>query len=513
MSYLRTVHDGIYTITATGTNYNLSDSRSLTINGTSITLDDSRGHTLSVLNKDTLELVGNFNYDTWRTSNSTELVNKLNTLTDEIIVLTSSDAITNDSALQTTLHSFGLPSTLAITVTKTQMSFVFIGQKGLSDGEGAVCDFSTSAKVTCTAFAGNGTLQLEHRNSLEPQNDTTSSLFRPIKTAVVSAQNTLHMGTINYVNGTKYHITVKFRTRGDGNSTSSKCSSVGFIASNSDWSNAYKYMHDSATAYDERGQIVEWTYNFTANTTESTSNTLYFIIDKNWANGFDNQTIDLFYYKLWDENGNVYAEDGNPNESIVKYWSDGTTPITTEKTLINATESSKGLYSETINYNYITVGEKYRLTFQAKKTSNCKGVAVYVSSSDHPTTGFITSFTPSVSTEYYQYSHEFTLTKKDESSLLPKLGITFANKGSSDTTDSTLYVKNVTLKKLEEYPRNFMKTSKDEVEYFTHTFNTPKDIQISEGVISNYLAQSTHEYKCSELTSFTYDVLDNKFEY
>ena len=354
---------------------------------------------------------------------------------------------------------------------------------------------------------------VNHRFSLEPQNDTTSSLFRPIKTAVVSAQNTLRMGTINYVNGAKYHVTVKFRTRGDGNSTSSKCSSVGFIANNSNWSNTYEYMHDSATAYDERGQIVEWTYNFTANTTESMSNALYFIIDRNWANGYDNQTIDLFYYKLWDDDGHVYSEDGNPNESIVKYWSDGTTPITTEKTLINATESSNWRYSEVINYNYITVGEKYRLTFQAKKTSNCKSVVVYVSSSDSSTTGFVTSFTPSVSTEYHQYSHEFTLTKKDESSLLPTFRISFGNRGSSDTTDSTLYVKNVTLKKLEEYPRNFMKTSKDEVEYFTHTFNTPKDIQISEGAISNYLAQSTHEYKCSELTSFTYDVLDNKFEY
>ena len=139
---------------------------------------------------------------------------------------------------------------------------------------------------------------VNHRFSLEPQNDTTSSLFRPIKTAVVSAQNTLRMGTINYVNGAKYHVTVKFRTRGDGNSTSSKCSSVGFIANNSNWSNTYEYMHDSATAYDERGQIVEWTYNFTANTTESMSNALYFIIDRNWANGYDNQTIDLFYYKM-----------------------------------------------------------------------------------------------------------------------------------------------------------------------------------------------------------------------
>ena len=58
-----------------------------------------------------------------------------------------------------------------------------------------------------------------------------------------------------------------------------------------------------------------------------------------------------------------------------------------------------------------------------------------------------------------------------------------------------------------------MKTTKDGAEYFTHTFNASKDIRISEGTTSNYLAQSIHEYKYSELTSFTYDTLNNKFEY
>ena len=354
---------------------------------------------------------------------------------------------------------------------------------------------------------------VNHRFSLEPQNDTTSSLFRPIKTAVVSTNNTLSFGTINYVNGTKYHVTVKFRTRGDGDSTSSKCSSVGFIANNSTWSNTWHYIHFSATAYAERGQIVSWTYDFTANVSESRVTALYFIIDNAFAKGYDNQTIDLFYYKMWDDNGHIYGEDGNPNESIIKHWSDGTTPITTEKTLINATTSENYLYSGIINYNYITIGEKYRLTFQAKKTSNCKSVDVFILSSDYSTTGFITSFSPRVTTEYYQFSHEFTLTKKNESSLLPTLRIRFDNNGSSDTTNSTLYIRNVTLKKLEEYPRNFMKTTKDGAEYFTHTFNTSKDIQISKNTTSNYLAQSINEYKCSELTSFTYDTLNNKFEY
>lgn len=354
---------------------------------------------------------------------------------------------------------------------------------------------------------------IDHRFSLEPQSSTTLSLFPPIKTAVVSTSNTLSLGAINYVNRTKYHVTVKFRTRGDGDSTSSKCSSVGFIANNSSWSNTWSYIHGSATAYAERGQIVSWTYDFTANATEARSTSLYFIINNGWANGYDNQTIDLFYYKMWDDDGHVYGEDGNPNQSIVKYWSDGTTAITTEKTLANATTSENYLYSAVVNYNYITVGEKYRLTFKAKKTANCSSVDVFFLSSDYSSSGFITSFTPAVSTEYYQFTHEFTLTKKTDASLLPTLRLRFDNNGSTDGTASTLYVKDVSVKKLEEYPRNFMKTTKDGTEYFTHTFNTSKDIQISEGTTSNYLAQSIHEYKCSELTSFTYATLNSKFEY
>lgn len=149
-----------------------------------------------------------------------------------------------------------------------------------------------------------------YRFSLMPANDTTSKLFPAVKTVKVSTSDTLSFGSISYVSGRKYYVTVKFRTRGDGNSTSSKCSSVGFIASRSDWNNSYSYIHNSATAYAERGQIVEWTYEFTATANEDRYTALYFIIGNYWGNGYDYQTIDLFYYKMWDEQGNVYAEKG-----------------------------------------------------------------------------------------------------------------------------------------------------------------------------------------------------------
>ena len=147
-----------------------------------------------------------------------------------------------------------------------------------------------------------------YRFSLMPANDKTSKLFPAVKT--VSEMDKLSFGSISYVSGRKYYVTVKFRTRGDGDSTTSKCSSVGFIANRSDWQNTYYYTHYSPTAYAERGQIVEWTYEFTATANESRATALYFIIDVDSANGYDNQTIDLFYYKMWDEQDNVYAEKG-----------------------------------------------------------------------------------------------------------------------------------------------------------------------------------------------------------
>lgn len=185
-----------------------------------------------------------------------------------------------------------------------------------------------------------------------------SKLFIPLTTKNVDGtKQTLSFGNISYVSGRKYYVTVKFRTRG-GNSTSSKCSSVGFIANRSDWSNTYSYIHDSATAYAERWHIVEWTYEFTATANENRTTALYFIIDNAWANGYDYQAIDLYYYKMWDEKGNIYAESSK-NINLNK-WADGTL-FTTEKAISGTfdynTEESP------IRYIY---GNKYLLEFDCK---------------------------------------------------------------------------------------------------------------------------------------------------
>ena len=111
--------------------------------------------------------------------------------------------------------------------------------------------------------------------------------------------------------GRTYYVKVLFRTRGDGNSTPSKCSSVGFIAYWDDWHKSRSYIHYSDKAYSERGHFVSWTYSFNVNEDiQPTGTAIYFIINNGWASGADDQTIDLYYCKYWDSAGNVYNEMG-----------------------------------------------------------------------------------------------------------------------------------------------------------------------------------------------------------
>lgn len=133
----------------------------------------------------------------------------------------------------------------------------------------------------------------------------------PYATKVVSASNTLPLTNTRLVAGRTYYVKVAFRTRGDGDSTAAKCSSVGFIAYWDSWKQVRSYIHNSAQAYAERGAFVSWTYSFTvASDAQPTGTALYFIINNAWANGYDNQTIDLYYAKYWDSAGNVYNEWG-----------------------------------------------------------------------------------------------------------------------------------------------------------------------------------------------------------
>lgn len=111
--------------------------------------------------------------------------------------------------------------------------------------------------------------------------------------------------------GRTYYVKVQFRTRGDGNSTATKCSSISFIVHWDNWASMRTYTHFSAMAYNEIGKVVSWTYAFTVDSDVQPSGTdIYFIINSAESYGNDNQTIDLYYVKYWDSLGNVYNEWG-----------------------------------------------------------------------------------------------------------------------------------------------------------------------------------------------------------
>ena len=354
---------------------------------------------------------------------------------------------------------------------------------------------------------------VSYRFSLKEASDTTSGLFRSVWTSTHTSSNnsTLSFGNINYTSGKKYYFRVRFRGRGNGTPTSEKCSTICACAYVSDWSNSQSYKHSSAVAYSEIGQIVDWTWTMTANYTGVRTTVLFNIINGAWAQGYDNQTIDVYYYKFWDEDGKIYAEAWNPNENLFKYWYDGITAITSENTVETSLVVPKYLYSEKIPLSCITEGAEYTITFQAKKTSNCKSVDVRLDGNSSVTDIHLNV---PVTTEYQQFSWSFTV--RDNVNLYDKtlyyLQMNFVNNGSTDNTNCILYIKNVNVKLSYDLPKLFLKINKENILYYTNLWPISKNIIVRDNYRIRYLAQSVHEYTYSELAGFTYSEL-NKFEY
>lgn len=86
--------------------------------GTTVTLIDNRGN-----------LVSQKTFDTWGDNNCTALVNYLNGLgsNSNVVVLTTSDANTLDSQLQTWLENHGVPKNLITTYNQQRVRMCFIG--------------------------------------------------------------------------------------------------------------------------------------------------------------------------------------------------------------------------------------------------------------------------------------------------------------------------------------------------------------------------------------------------
>lgn len=255
-----------------------------------------------------------------------------------LIIIVTFDAITNDSDFSTILkndnyNGFQLSKNVDIICNKSRNSFAFVGiDKRYNSSYVKDCEFeyNVNKSSSLTAYIlpsedsnqifnpiGSGMIKyytlcrkLDCYTRIYPYNDSSIAIGIPYVTHNTgSYDKEINLTNAKLYAGRTYYAKVRFRTRGDGTSTSSECSSIGFITFWNNWANTRSYIHNSATAYNEIGKIVEWTYSFTVDEdVQPTSTKLYFIINNAWACGNDSQTIDLYYAKYWDSEGNVYSE-------------------------------------------------------------------------------------------------------------------------------------------------------------------------------------------------------------
>lgn len=287
----------------------------------------SRGHTLYIFNK-SLELISKTSYDSYIEGNTNGITDEINKYIDYIgyiFAIITNDAISQDSTFNDLMKSFDLGKN--ISCYSVRNSFAFLGVNSHSDniytGYEHDCNFNYNIgeNSTLTSYIIKKsksskpiviTRNLKMYTRIYPYNDSSIAIGIPYVTHNTGSYNkNISLTNTKLYVGRTYYVRVKFRTRGDGTSTSSKCSSVGFISHWNNWANTRAYIHNSATAYNEIGKIVEWTYSFTVDSdVQPTGTNLYFIINNYWASGTDGQTIDLYYAKYWDSEGNVYSELG-----------------------------------------------------------------------------------------------------------------------------------------------------------------------------------------------------------
>lgn len=301
-------------------------------------IKNTRGHTLYIFNK-SLQLISKTNYDSYAEGNTDGITNEINKYIERIgyiFAIVTCDSITHDSKFNDLMRlsdilsdgkSFDLGKDISCHQSKN--SFAFLGVNAHSQNENVGyehdCnfDYNINKDSTLISYIIKSkihqsfkpivlTRHPEMYTRIYPSNDTTQPIGIPYVTHNVgNIKKTVALENTKLHADRTYYVKVRFRTRGDGASTSSKCSSIGFITFRDNWKDIRSYIHDPPTAYKERGQVVEWIYSFTVDKDiQPTYSGIHFIIDNVWAYGNDKQTIDLYYVKYWDSLGNVYSELG-----------------------------------------------------------------------------------------------------------------------------------------------------------------------------------------------------------
>lgn len=155
----------MYSLEASSGNNDIGNDSHIACNGQILQTTEARGHTCYFITGGTNPVVAfSRNYDTYGTpSLATDLANFLTgdetaAYANGVLVIIGYDAISVNDDLRQALRSYGYGGeNLLYNVTQIRESFVFIGQKGMTEGT-AYYKMSKNTKVSLTASVSNGVL-------------------------------------------------------------------------------------------------------------------------------------------------------------------------------------------------------------------------------------------------------------------------------------------------------------------------------------------------------------------
>ena len=140
---------------------------------------------------------------------------------------------------------------------------------------------------------------------------TTTLLNEPI---TKTCQNALSLGSIVVSKNKTYYVEFIRKALGNGSPTSDKCSAINYCMYKADWSWSRSVgTVGTSTAYSQIGKIVRIQGSFTisaSNDGDTAYQNMYWLVAGGYANGTDNQTHELYYYKVWDSDGIIIAQYG-----------------------------------------------------------------------------------------------------------------------------------------------------------------------------------------------------------
>lgn len=282
-----------------------------------------RGHVLYIFDPE-MNLVQSTFYDSYGQNNTNGITAIINNTWNPnyIYIITTYDAITNDSGFASTIKSKF--NTDISKINQSRSSFIFIGTQNFGK-----TFYVKENDITRTIYA-----HIIKNNKISSFSESNSPINVDIDNAIIPIESSFNFKVIK---GYTYYLTILVRHRGDGDSTLDRHSSIYCNLYSTDWTYCIPFS-TSLTDINDFGKIISKTVSSVSSSSFNANVTIYFIISGQFSKGQDNQTIDLYYYDLYykDLEGNYHriACDGasdtstfpaKPQESFIAYQKDGKT--------------------------------------------------------------------------------------------------------------------------------------------------------------------------------------------